>query len=188
MEERNDSALLQAFLGGDFDAYDDIVERFSTAVYRLAFKFTRNEDDAEDIAQETFLRAYENLLKAPKDLPLKPWLMTICVNLCRNLAKKKKSFNFSDLEATDDEGEADMAAKVKDEKNLSPLEKAKQNESVTEVQEALKKIPEKYRIILELRYMEDLSYQEIAEILNLPLNTVKVQLNRAKTHIQTELR
>ncbi len=187
MSERSDSALLQAFLAGDLEAYDDIVDRFSASVYRLALKFTRSQADAEDIAQETFLSAYENLLKAPKDLPLKPWLMTICVNLCRNLARKKKSFNFSDLEKSDEEGESDIAGKIRDE-DLNPLEKAKQNENVGHVQSALQKIPEKYRIILELRYMEDLSYQEIAEILNLPLNTVKVQLNRAKTHIQTELK
>lgn len=103
MSNTDDKKLVDTFLSGDKEAFNLIIEKYHVQVFRLAYKFTSNRKDAEDVAQDTFLRAYENLIKYPKEVKLKPWLMTICVNLCRNLAKKKKNFNFSQLESEDED-------------------------------------------------------------------------------------
>ena len=181
-----DSILLQEFLlSGDSAAYAAIVEKYHRPVYWLSYKFTHNSEDAQDVAQETFVRAYESLMKnSEREILLKPWLMTICVNLCRNLAKKKKNFNFSDLER---EEEDDSFVDRVQGKELNPREKAAQVEVTEEVQTAVQKLPKKYQVVVELRYLQDLSYEEIAEVLRIPLNTVKVHLNRAKKTLKSYL-
>lgn len=182
----SDVILLQEFLlSGDSAAFASIVEKYHAAVYRLAYKFTHNSDDAQDVAQDTFVRAYEWLLKnTDREILLKPWLMTICVNLCRNLAKKKKSFNFSDLES---EEEDDSFVERVESRGLSPSEEAAQKETGMMVQNAVERLPKKYQVVVHLRYTQDLSYEEIAAILKIPLNTVKVHLNRAKKVLKSYL-
>lgn len=179
-----DLILVKEFFAGDANAFDAIVEKYHGNVYRLAYKFTKRSEDAEDIAQDTFIRAYQALLKQPEKMNLKPWLMTICVNLCRNLAKKKKSFNFTDLES--EEEEDNLVERLQD-KSPSPKEMALQKEQSAWVQTAIQKLPLKYQTVIELRYVEDLSYEEIADVLQIPLNTVKVQLNRAKKSLESLL-
>ncbi|MBT4385068.1 RNA polymerase sigma factor [Candidatus Peregrinibacteria bacterium] len=162
--------------------FDSAVNKYSGNLYRLAYKFTRNQKDAEDIVQETYLKAYENLLKYPKDeIKWKPWLMRICINLIRNRAKKKSSLSFSSLKKEDDD--TDFSERIKDEK-MSALDKLKVKEKQKRVNEAMQKIPEKYQLILELRYMQELSYNEISDALDLPVGTVKVHINRAKSKLK----
>ena len=175
----SDLILIDEFLSGDVSCFEAIVEKYHAPVYRLAYKFAHNADDAEDVAQETFIRAYESLMKknSSEGMLLKPWLMTICVNLCRNLAKKKKNFNFSDLER---EEEDDSLVERLQGREPSPRDQVLQQEVVGAVQEAVKHLPAKYQLVIDLRYIQDLSYEEIAEVLQVPLNTVKVHLNRAK--------
>lgn len=179
-----DIILVKEFLAGDAIAFDAIVEKYHGNVYRLAYKFTKRSEDAQDITQDTFLRAYQALLKRPEKMNLKPWLMTICVNLCRNLAKKKKNYNFSDLES---EEEGDNLVERLQDKGLDPKEMAVKKELCARVQMAVQKLPIKYQTVIELRYVEDLSYEEIAEVLQIPLNTVKVHLNRAKKSLESFL-
>jgi RNA polymerase sigma-70 factor (ECF subfamily) len=182
MKELSDEQILENFNKGDRGAFDLIIERYHKQVYRLAYKFTRNQKDAEDVTQDTFMRAYENMIKHPKEeLNMKAWLMTICVNLCRNLAKKKKSFNFADFETEDDDRL--FVDSVQDEKALGPAEKAKKKEQSKLVQEAIAQLKPKYQVVLQLRYTEDLSYNEIAETLDIPINTVKIHLKRAKEQL-----
>lgn len=185
MIDHDDSKLLEAFFQGEKSAFGSIIEKYHVQVYRLAYKFTRDKKDAEDVAQDTFLRAYENLMKHPKeDLNLKPWLMTICVNLCRNLAKKKKSFAFSELEFEDDDRTFEEGIK---DKEPTPRKRALENEKVKAVESAVGRLDDKYQVVIRLRYIEDLAYNEIAEVLNIPINTVKIHLNRAKKQLKTYL-
>lgn len=182
MKELSDEQILEKFNKGDRGAFDLIIERYHKQVYRLAYKFTRNQKDAEDVSQDTFMRAYENMIKHPKEeLKIKAWLMTICVNLCRNLAKKKKSFSFSDFETEDDDRL--FVDSVEDKKAIGPVEKAKKKEKTKLVQTAIAQLKPKYQVVLQLRYVEDLSYSEIAETLDIPINTVKIHLKRAKEQL-----
>lgn len=183
MSDRSDKQLVRDFLAGDKEAFDEIVKRYSKSVYRLSYKYTHNSKDAEDIAQDTFLRAYENLRKYPKEIELKPWLLKISTNLCRNLAKKKKSFSFSDLE---DKEEGRMEERLKNDGD-GPKEKLKEKDEKKIVGWAVRQLPDKYQLVIQLRYHEDLTYQEISEVLNLPLNTVKIHLNRAKAKVKIYL-
>ncbi len=184
MVNRDDKKIVKVFLDGDKETFNQIIEKYHTQVYRLAYKFTHNRKDAEDVTQDTFLRAYENLVKYPKEVKLKPWLMTICVNLCRNLAKKKKSFNFSDMGREDDDRQFVDTVKCKE---MGPRKKVLKKEMAAWVKKGVKKLKPKYQIVIHLRFIEDLSYNEIAETLGLPINTVKVHLNRAKKQLKTHL-
>lgn len=184
MDELTDNRLVELFLEGDQAAFNEIIQRYHKNVYRLAYKFTNGSTDAQDVAQDTFLRAYENLLKYPKEVNLKPWLLTICTNLCRNRAKKKKSYNFSQLENTEDDRTYEERIQSR---GQNPHQIAEKDESALTVKEAVERLPEKYQVVIQLRYIEDLSYNEIAETLNLPINTVKVHLNRAKKYLEQSL-
>lgn len=170
----------------DKKSFEKIIEDYHVNVYRLAYKFTYNKDDAEDITQNTFMRAYEFLLKNKNDneINFKPWLMTICVNLCRNLAKKKKSFNFSDLETEDD---PDIVERVRD-KEKNPAEVVLEVEQKKHVNEAIELLPKKYQVVIQMRYKDELDYKEIADTLDLPLNTIKAHISRAKKMLENHLK
>ena len=100
-----DEALANAHLSGDTDAFAVLVERYARGLYGYARRLTGNEEDAEDITQETFVRLFDHLSRLDRTKPLKPWLFHVCTNLCRNLAKRKKTIPFSELEKDETEHE-----------------------------------------------------------------------------------
>jgi len=174
----SDEDLCRHHLAGDRSAFGQLVERFSTPLYRYAYRFTRNADDAEDMVQETFIRFERNLPKLDLERPVRPWLYHVCTNLCRNLAAKKKSLLFSDLEREDEEGEGIVATFA--DHAESAMEHLDRAADIQAVRAAIAILPEKYRVVLALFYFDALSYEEIAAALTLPLNTVRTHLRRAK--------
>ncbi|MFN8474176.1 MAG: sigma-70 family RNA polymerase sigma factor [Anaerolineae bacterium] len=183
-----DEALVQRYLRGDQKAFRSLVERHTPAVYNLAYRSTYSSDDAADITQETFRRVVEALPGSRLDLPFKPWVLRIALNLCRDLAKKKQPVVFASL-AFDASGEDDddVAEALPD---LSPLpaDILEADETRLALERALQGLSDGYRTVIMLRYAEDLSYQEIAATLNLPLNTVRTHLARAKKALHERLR
>jgi RNA polymerase sigma-70 factor (ECF subfamily) len=179
----SDEALVAQHLRGDDQAFAALVARYTAPIFNLAFRLTDDRAEAENATQETFLRAYSALPRSRTDLAFKPWLFQIAVNLCRDLARKKRPAAFADL-AQEDESSPEEA--IEDETPL-PLEQVEGRELEKALTRAVADLPEIYRAVVTLRYTEELSYEEIAAVLQLPVNTVRTHLFRAKAMLRKAL-
>ncbi len=180
-----DEELVARHLGGDPDAFAELVARYTNRLFNLAYRFTGDPVEAEDIAQETFLRAYAALPRSRAGAPFKPWLFQIAVNLCRDRARRKRSVTFTALEGGEAEGDSSVDD-IPDEAPL-PLELAEAHDVSAALQRALMALPEAERVLLTLRYNEELSYDEIGQLLGLPSATIGVRLFRAKLRLRAAL-
>ncbi len=183
-----DEALVQRYLRGDQKAFRSLVERHTPAVYNLAYRSTNSGEDAADITQETFRRVVEALPSSRLDLPFKPWLLRITLNLCRDWAKRRRPVSFTSLTLDHSLAEEDDLAEALPDLTPLPAELLEADETRQALDRALQSLSEGYRTVITLRYAEDLSYQEIATTLNLPLNTVRTHLARAKKALHDRLR
>lgn len=179
----SDEELLKKYQQGDTRAFHSFVERYAASIYNLAFRLVRERMEAENITQETFLRVVTSLDRIRLEEPIKPYLFRIALNLCRDLARKKHPVLFTDLTRTepepDDESFIDDAPE--------PWEKIAEQELQARLSEAVRQLPGHYQAVVVLRYVEDFSYEDIAKSLDLPLNTVRTHLRRAKEQLRRAL-
>ena len=183
----SDEKLIKLHLEGDEKAFPELIERYKNAIFRFALSFCKKYEDAEDIAQITFVKVYEHLPKSKIHLSFKPWIFTICANLCKNLARKKTSLTFSQLEYTNAEGETQSIINTIEDKTENIQDKIYKKQIKDPVKKAIEDLPNKYKLVITLRYFDNLSYNEISEILTLPVNTIKTHIKRAKKKLETSL-
>jgi len=183
----NDEELVQRHLLGDESAFPELVQRHIRSIYNLAYRSTGDGMEAENIAQETFARAYAALPRWQPGTPFKPWLLTIALNLCRNWARKagREQPIAQPRPTSDDEGD-DPLDSVPD-PGPDPLEALLAAETSEALERAVQALPLPYRQVIILRYVEGLSYEELAQTLGLPLNTVRTHLLRAKERLRRAL-
>jgi len=179
----SDEALVTQSLRGDAQAFAELVTRYTTPLFNLVFRLTNDHAEAENVTQETFLRAYAALPHSRTDLAFKPWLFQIAVNLCRDVARKKRPAAFSELAQ---ETDASPEEAIEDPSPL-PLDQIEDRELQIALAHAVAALPDIYRAVVTLRYTEELSYDEIAVVLKLPVNTVRTHLFRAKTMLRKTL-
>ncbi|MBP7822426.1 MAG: sigma-70 family RNA polymerase sigma factor [Candidatus Moranbacteria bacterium] len=170
-----DSELLKRHQEGDSDAFPLIMKAYLKPIYHFAFHFTREEGSAEDIAQETFIKAWKHLDRFNAEKKFKTWIFAIAKNTAYDYLKKKRAIPFSSFE--DDDGENPIEA-IDDEK-LLPDSLFEKKEIAATLAQALEQISPPNRAILTLRYLEDFSLEEISEILDEPYNTIKSRHGRA---------
>lgn len=172
--EDEDKKLIAEYLAGDGEALAKLVEHNLKLIYRYAFRLARDEEDAEDITQETFVKLWRNIGKFDLDKNFRTWLLGIAHNTAIDLLRKKKVFVFSDF---DNEG-GDFSETIAD---LTPLppEIFARAEQKKLLDDALGQLSPASREILTLYYESDLTFAEIGAILNKSLNTVKSQHRRA---------
>ncbi|TRZ64318.1 MAG: RNA polymerase sigma factor [Spirochaetia bacterium] len=175
--EKSDEQIASLVQNGDIDAFGALVERYEEKLKRYARKFFRDGDDAKDIIQETFIKAYSNIQGFDAERRFSPWIYRIAHNELVNALKKKKSketvslFDF-------DVFFPHLVAKETAE------ERAKHNEMKASLNQYLEKINLKYREPLVLYYFEDMDYKEIADVLEIPVSTVGVRLRRGKESLK----
>jgi RNA polymerase sigma-70 factor (ECF subfamily) len=157
-------------LQGDQQAFAQLVARYQRQVYNLAYRMLKNAEDAEDAAQEAFLRAYRALPSFELGRKFSSWLLSIASNLCIDLLRRRR-YAWLSLEDVSFR----LASSVEE-----PDGAMLRQEQADQVQSFLGCLPEKYRLVVILRYWHDLSYKEIAETTGLSLNTVKTRLHRAR--------
>jgi RNA polymerase sigma-70 factor (ECF subfamily) len=177
---------IKQVLKGDQEAYGEIVEIYKNSVYQLCYRMLGNRHEAEDIAQEAFLRAYVNIKSFNQDLKFSTWLFRIATNLCIDRMRKKKPDYYLDAEVAGTEG-LTMYSQVTSNTPLPETEVESQELQET-VHKEIQKLPEKYRSAIILKYIEDLSLNEISEILDLPLGTVKTRIHRGREALRQNLR
>jgi RNA polymerase sigma-70 factor (ECF subfamily) len=177
---------IKQVIKGDQDAFGEIVEIYKNSVYQLCFRMVGNRHEAEDMAQEAFVRAYVNISSFNQDLKFSTWLFRIATNLCIDRLRKKKPDYFLDAEVSGTEG-LTMYSQIPSNTPLpeSELESLELQETV---QKEILKLPDKYRAAIVLKYIEGLSLNEISEILDLPLGTVKTRIHRGRESLRKQLR
>ncbi len=173
---REEEAIVQRVLKGDTEAFAELIERYKVAVYNLCARMLGNPTEAEDAAQEVFLRAYNQLATYQSGRRFSTWLLSIASHYCIDLLRRRRPV--VDIESI---------AFWKQSDQPEPEETALSGETRDEVRELLQKLPEKYRGVIVLRYWQDLSYEEIAEATGLSVGTVKTRLFRARELLAKEL-
>lgn len=172
----DDDQLVARVLAGDHAAFAGLVERHQKPVYRLAYRLLGNADDADDAAQETFVRAYVNLARYRPGSSMRTWLLAIAGNWCldqlrrRTVARRR----MVRLEAVEE---------CLDSRDDSPELRLLRAESHGAFRRRFAALPEHYRQVLALRYEHDLSYNEIGQALNRPVSTVRMRLFRARQQL-----
>ncbi|MBZ4687245.1 MAG: polymerase sigma-70 factor, subfamily [Clostridia bacterium] len=176
----DEKKLLAKVKKGDLESFNILVEKYQKHVYNIAYRFMGSREDASDAAQEAFLKAYRSISKFRNDASFKTWLYHITANVCRDELRKRKNTSVISLDVPimgDDGQEIDRQLKSG---NPSPEEQFEVKENQSFVQEVINSLPEDYRIILILRELQGLSYEEITEALNCSMGTVKSRLSRAR--------
>jgi RNA polymerase sigma factor (sigma-70 family) len=183
-----DYALVRRALDhADQKAYAELMTRYRDSVYFMLLKMVNNKDDADDLTIEAFGKAFKRLDQYTPNFAFSTWLFKIATNNCIDHIRKKKNNTFSiDKPFQDDEG-GEMTMDLRSEQ-LDPEEKVMKKQKVMMMREVVDKLKPRYKMLIEMRYFEELSYEEIAEKLELPLGTVKAQLFRAREFLQNILK
>jgi RNA polymerase sigma-70 factor (ECF subfamily) len=158
-----DTTLVERYLAGDMTAFDEIMIRYERQIYRVCYRFVDNREDAMDLAQEVFIKAFEHLGSFRRESSLKTWLYRIATNHCINHVKKH-SHEFVDV--TESTGSIRPSVHVH-------MEDQEQREQFRHL---VKQLPPKQKAILELRIHEQLSYEEIARISGRSVSTIKASV------------
>jgi RNA polymerase sigma-70 factor, ECF subfamily len=175
-----DTALVHRALAGDQEAFATIVEKYKDPVFNVAYRMLGNPTEAEDVAQETFVRAYTQLRTYQEGRRFSTWLLSIASHLSIDQLRRRRFLALPLENAPFLEWIADLGA--------GPEQAALQLEASDEMQKVLSVLPPKYRTVLVLRYWYDLSYEEIAEMLGLTSALVKARLHRARELVARTLK
>lgn len=175
-----DTALVRRALAGDQEAFATIVEKYKDPVFNVAYRMLGNPTEAEDVAQETFVRAYTQLRTYQEGRRFSTWLLSIASHLSIDQLRRRRFLALPLENAPFLEWIADLGA--------GPEQAALQLEASDEMQKVLSVLPPKYRTVLVLRYWYDLSYEEIAEMLGLTSALVKARLHRARELVARTLK
>lgn len=173
-------------LKGDQNAYAEIVELYKDKVFQLCYRMLGNRHEAEDMAQEAFIRAYVNIASFNINLKFSTWLYRIATNLCIDRIRKKKPDFYLDAEVSGTDG-LTMYSQIPSDTAL-PEEEVESMELQDIIQREISQLPEKYRSVIVLKYIEELSLNEISEILDMPLGTVKTRIHRGREALRQQLR
>ncbi|AYA74155.1 MULTISPECIES: RNA polymerase sigma factor SigW [unclassified Robertmurraya] len=177
---------IKQVLKGDQSAYGEIVEIYKDKVFQLCYRILGNRHEAEDMAQEAFIRAYVNISSFNIDLKFSTWLYRIATNLCIDRIRKKKPDYYLDAEVSGTDGLTMYSQIASD--TILPEDEIESLELQETIQREITKLPEKYRSVIVLKYIEELSLNEISEILDIPLGTVKTRIHRGREALRHQLR
>lgn len=171
--------------GGDRGAFAELVELYKDKIYHLAYRMLYNRQEAEDIVQETFLRVYKNLGRFDANQKFSTWIFRIGTNLCIDRLRRRRKTYSLDAEVTDSEGVNGYG--MLSDKEPGPEGELVLSETKQQIHKAIDALPEKYKSIVILRYMHDLSLQEIGDILHMPVTTVKTRVHRGREFLRKKL-
>lgn len=181
--DETDENLMLRVGKGESAAFNELVRRYTRKMINLAYQITGDRDLAEDIAQETFFRAYKSAARYTEIAKFSTWLYTIAINLCRNELRRRKFKPFSLEEMAEREDEGKIRIDIADE-TAKPDRDLERKELTGHVRRAIAMVPAKFRVALVLRDIEGLAYDEIGSMLGLPEGTVKSRINRGRLRVK----
>jgi RNA polymerase sigma-70 factor (ECF subfamily) len=169
---KNETELIENILHGDTELYGELIERYKDGLYYHCYSIVRDEDTAEDLAQEAFIQAYSKLKKYDSSYRFSTWLYKIATNKSLDYLRKHSPLSL----------DTEQTAQIK-----SDLPSPHQKAEHTELRGRVDSLPAKYRSVLSLYYWQGQSYEEIAIIMDVPIGSVKGWMNRAKLILKKEL-
>jgi RNA polymerase sigma-70 factor (ECF subfamily) len=183
MSTPSDEALVEAFRAGDLAAFDVLVLRWQRRIQGVIYRLLGSEDDAKDLCQETFLKAYRSLRGFKGQARFSSWLYQIAVNLCRDRMRRRRGRSFVSLDALGEDGAWPEALS----RAAGPQQLAEQVSLRGLVQEAIAALPEEQREVIVLKEYQELTFLEISQALDVPLSTVKTRLYRGLVNLRGQL-
>jgi RNA polymerase sigma-70 factor (ECF subfamily) len=185
-----DSLLIKAFQRGDKRAFDQLVIRHKDRIFNLCYRFIGDYEEANDSAQEAFVKAYGSLKTFRLESAFSTWLYRIAVNTCKNKLGSSSYRAKRKTVSLDNPGNNEVGALPMEIQNgtPSPLARMEEKERRRLVQTALDALPAEFKMVVALRDIEGLSYEEIAQVTGLNLGTVKSRIARARTDLRNKLR
>ncbi len=195
MEERpeaskntqEDRELVAAAKLGENKAFEALLRKYRKSVYYMLLKMIKNPDDAEDLTQEAFAKAFNSIEKFDATYAFSTWLFRIATNNCIDFIRKKRVQTVSIDQPMEGDDGSNIRFDVRDD-DLDPNQSMLKQQRKRFLNMAIDRLPEKYRKLVELRYFKELSYEEVAQELQIPLGTVKAQLFRARELLNQELK
>ena len=178
----DDLKIIESCLLGNKQIFSRLIDNYKNMVYNLAYRMSNNPHEAEDISQEAFLRAYQSLAHFNPSYKFSTWLYQITLNIIRDKYKKKE-IDYVSLDTPIETNDSEYFPQPADLTN-NPEQIITQKDDLRAIQKAIYSLPLKYREVIVLRHLQDLSYIEIANILKLPAGTVKVRLYRAREQLK----
>ena len=173
---------------GDSDAFAQLVEKYKRPVMNLAYRTVRDATEAEDLAQNVFVQVYRSARRYKSSAKFSTWLFTIARNLCLNEIRRRSRHPAESFDATHPQQEDQPLQQFEDKKTTSPPESLLQGELEEKIAEALDALPENQRTALLLCRQEELSYEEIAEILGCSLSATKSLIHRGRETLKQKLK
>jgi len=184
--DQNERLLISKAKAGDVEAFEQLIEAYQKKVYNLALRMTGNQDDAADLAQEAFIRVFRSISGFKEQSSFSTWVYRITTNVCLDEIRKRKNRKVISIDEEIHMDEGEIKRQVISEEPL-PDELAEREELRSIVNAAINSLPEDQRIVLTLRDLNGLSYDEIAKILDCPGGTVKSRINRARQALRNVL-
>ncbi|MCX5633012.1 MAG: sigma-70 family RNA polymerase sigma factor [Phycisphaerae bacterium] len=179
--KNNEQELLNRYVAGDKEAFREIVKRYKDPLYAFLRRFLNQQELAEEAFQETFLQLYRSRHSFEKDRPLRPWLFTIAANKARDVLRKQKREETVSISTIAEPAESSIDDVVNSltSYEITPYDEAEKTERAEKVRQIISTMPENLREILILAYFEQFSYKQMADILSIPIGTVKSRLHTA---------
>jgi RNA polymerase sigma-70 factor, ECF subfamily len=175
LQHANEREIILRAQNGDEQAFEELIVFYSPALFRVIVRMARDASEAEAIVQEAFWRTWRSLGRYRNDQPFFPYLVTIALNLARDQWRKEQWVESEGLGS-------DFDLQAVSEPDVESL--VEEREVRNDLENAIHQLPSPYRAVIELRYEDELDYQEIARIMQAPVNTVRTHLHRAKKLLQ----
>lgn len=175
--EENDAAIVKKCLRGNGEAFQHIVTKYKKKIYNIAYRYTGNAQDALDITQEVFIKAYDSLNTYNFSYKFSSWILKIATNYCLDFKKKKK------IDVIPLKPELDYGDSIH-----SPEAVLLQKENKNTIEDLIDSLPDKYRILIIMYHTQNMSYKEISDILDLPMTKVKNRLYRGRLMLKEKIK
>jgi RNA polymerase sigma-70 factor (ECF subfamily) len=181
-----ETRLAKLARNGDRGAFAELVDLYKDKIYHLAYRMLNNKHEAEDAVQETFLRVYTNLHRYDEQQKFSTWIFRIGTNHCIDRLRKRKHSAYS-LDAEMPDGEGNDYYSMLPGNEDTPEKQIILSETQMLIRKAIDALPEKYKSVVILRYLQDMSLQEISDVLDMPVTTVKTRVHRGREYLRKRL-
>ncbi|MGA7313510.1 MAG: sigma-70 family RNA polymerase sigma factor [Silvibacterium sp.] len=186
ISNRTEPEMIAAVLAGEIQVYHELIHPYERSVYVMALSYMKNEADAEDVAQEAFVRAFRKLSTFRAESKFSTWLISITINEARTRLRRQALVRIESLDQLPDEDKAISPALLRDWREI-PSDAIEREEVRNLIQQAVEQLPDIYQQVFLLRDVEELTIGETAAALNISIPSVKVRLHRARMMLQKQL-
>jgi RNA polymerase sigma-70 factor, ECF subfamily len=186
-ETRDEAQLIASILAGETQLYHELIRPYERSVYMMALSYMKNEADAEDVAQEAFLKAFHHLATFRSEAKFSTWLVGIALNEARNRLRHEGSMRMESIDETTEKDDGHISPAILRDWREVPSEALERKEVRELLQKAITSLPDIYREVFLLRDVEELNNVETAAALSITVGNVKVRLHRARLMLQKQL-